>query len=71
MTICPTCDEVFDPDDVDVISGEEVFDLIAHAALVSPHARRAYELLREMNPGILPLDRRQILIGDRMKELPL
>lgn len=48
-----------DPDDVMVASGEEVFDLIAEAARISPHAARAYQLLREANPAIPTLEERQ------------
>ncbi|MEP9397955.1 hypothetical protein [Mesorhizobium sp. KR2-14] len=66
---CPNCSEVLpeaDPDEIEIISGDEVFDLIAEAARVSPHAARAYRLIRESNPAILPLERRQDLIKHRM-----
>lgn len=72
--ICPHCSEVLheaDPDEIEIISGDEVFDLIAEAAHVSPHAGRAYKLLRETNPAILPLERRQEIIKHRMAGVPL
>jgi hypothetical protein len=80
MPTCPACDYYFaaqthgdgfmefDPDDVEVASGAEVFDLIAVAALTSPHAAQAYQLLRDINPAILPLEARQRLIAARTKE---
>jgi hypothetical protein len=71
---CPHCSEVLpdvDPDEVEVVSGDEVFDLIAEAARTSPHAARAYRLIRQANPAILPLERRQELIKHRMAGVPL
>lgn len=51
---------------------DEVIDLIAEAAKISPHARRAYELIRQDDPrNILPLDRHQSFIANRMAEIPL
>ncbi|GLS29924.1 hypothetical protein SAMN04488498_110192 [Mesorhizobium albiziae] len=65
MAICPHCNEVPDPDDIVAVDGDEVFDLIAEAALTSPPAARAYKLLRDANPAILPLEARQRVIKAR------
>ncbi|MCA0275840.1 MAG: hypothetical protein LCH86_07545 [Proteobacteria bacterium] len=59
------------PHIVDTSLRDEVFDLIAEAARVSPHAARAYRLIREGNPAILPLERRQETIKHRMAGVPL
>lgn len=48
-----------DPDDIIVVSGDDVFDLMAEAARISPHAARAYQILREVNPAIPTLEERQ------------
>lgn len=71
MPVCPCCDEAFDDDDEAVFSGDEIFDLLAEAARVSPHARRAYDLLRDANPALMALDQRQRLIAGRMEGVPL
>lgn len=47
----------------------EVLDLIAEAARTSPHARRAYDLLRGEWPEITNLEGRQMLIAGRMGEV--
>lgn len=53
------------PDDAS--PSDEVLDLIAEAARVSPHAARAYELLRDIHPeAVSPLSSRQFLIEGRM-----
>ncbi len=73
MKACPSCGEILpepDPDDVDVISGDEVFDLIAEAARTSPQAARAYHLIHQANPAIMELGQRQRLIEDRMTGIP-
>lgn len=48
---------------------DEVIDLIAEAARTSPHAARAYELLRDDDCGLPPLSIRQRLIANRMSEV--
>lgn len=53
---------------------DEIVELIAEAARSSPHARKAYELLREKrarDPGrsLPPLARMQEIIADRMSEV--
>lgn len=69
MAVCPQCGDYYaDQDDAEIVSGNEVFDLIAEAAKVSPHAARAYEKLREVNPAIPNLETRQRLIAARMME---
>lgn len=50
----------------------EIMDLIAEAAKVSPHAAKAYELLRVDDPdGIMSLAARQRLIEARGSGVPL
>lgn len=68
MPICPNCSEFIEPDDADdivAVDGGEVFDLIAEAAITSHHARRAYGLMRDANPAIMPLEARMRLIATR------
>lgn len=48
---------------------DEVLDLIAEAARISPHAKRAYNLLRADWPAINTLEARQSLIAGRMGEV--
>lgn len=57
----------FGEDDGDGPDGE-VIELIAEAARASPHAKRAYEMLRECWPHIHRLDVAQLLISGRMGE---
>lgn len=47
----------------------ETIELIAEAARVSPHAKRAYEILRERWPHILRLDVAQLLVSGRMGQV--
>lgn len=68
MPICCECGDEFvdaDPDDVTAVSGDEVFDLIAEAARISPHAAQAYALMRQANPAILTLESRWRVIDSR------
>lgn len=48
---------------------DEILDLIAEAARISPHARRAYNLLRADWPEINTVEARQSLIAGRMGEV--
>lgn len=49
---------------------DEILDLIAEAARSSPHAARAYDLIRDVDPeGTVSLGARQRLIQGRMKEV--
>lgn len=48
---------------------DEIVDLIAEAARVSRHAKRAYELLRENDRDLPILTDRQALIAGRMAEV--
>lgn len=48
---------------------DEIVDLIAEAAQVSRHAKRAYELLRENDRELPLLADRQALIAGRMAEV--
>lgn len=48
---------------------DEILDLIAEAARISPHAKRAYNLLRNEWPEIANLEGRQMLIDGRMGEV--
>lgn len=64
MRICDDCDEVLADEDPVEIS-EEILDLIAEAALTSPKAARAYNLLLDVLPGEMPLAQRQWLISIR------
>lgn len=50
---------------------DEVLDLIAEAARTSPHAARAYHLIRADRPDLLPLEWRQEIIKHRMAGVPL
>ena len=59
------------PHIVHVSLRDEVLDLIAEAARTSPHAARAYRLIRADRPQILPLEGRQDLIKHRMAGVPL
>lgn len=47
---------------------DELVELIAEAARVSPHAAKAYEILRDEHL-LLPLASRQEIIAGRMKEV--
>lgn len=48
---------------------DEMADLIAEAARISPHAVRAYELLLEREEGLPALRVRQAIIAGRMAEV--
>lgn len=48
---------------------QELVDLIAEAARISPHAKRAYALLREAIPNLETLPARQALIAGRMGDV--
>lgn len=47
---------------------DEIADLIAEAARISPHAARAYQLLRSQNERLPTLAARQSLTAGRMAE---
>ena len=59
-------------EDVAIDDLPEILDLVAEAARTSPHAKRAYDLLRSAFPDdIEDLSARQFLIEGRMGGLPL
>lgn len=75
MTRFCSCGEEFvSGDDDEIIAPDslpEILDLIAEAPRTSPHAKRAYELLREAFPEDVPiLAQTQRLIEGRMGGLP-
>ncbi len=58
-----------DYDEIIDLDYDEIIDLIAEGARTSPHAARAYELLRDKWRDLPPLRVRQRLIENRMSEV--
>lgn len=55
--------------DIELGGIEEIADLLAEAARISPHAVRAYEILRDQIETLQALHVRQFLIAGRMAEV--
>ncbi len=67
---CEDCGDIISEVEIEPHNLDEIADLMAEAARVSPHAAQAYKLLRETF-SLPALTARQWLIAGRMGGLPL
>lgn len=65
MIRCDHCDEYIDVD-VQIDALDEIADLLAEAARSSPHARKAYSLLRDQYTTLPTIEARQMVVAGRM-----